>query len=1131
MLRRLELLAVFCSFLFTSLCETRAAVPDLKAGVRLAIGGARTHGQAAPEIADWNGDGLNDVLVGHHSGALFVYLNRGFDRDGLVFERTTIPRQDSFAAGDAPIWAWRFNKANCVCPGPGRICPRVVDWNDDGKNDLVIGDGRGAQTRVWKNVGTKAKPVFSTHHLQYLPPDAGVRPYHETVQPCIADWNADGKKDLIMGRNRGVYVYLNEGSNAEPRFDFDRSRLGMKINDVFPTERLSPVVVDWDGDGLQDLLAGTQSGEVFFARNTGSKETPEFDAVSSVKAGGKKVDAGSEARIAVGDVDGDGRTDLLVGAATGIVRFYQARQPRVLARNRHLSVKRGGAISIELIGTDDAGRELTYELNSQPAHGKLTGSVPKLAYTPDSNFTGQDQLTFVVTAEGQKPSRPATVLIDVRPADSAPTIATMPADQLVAPGQPVRLEVAASGTTPFSYQWKKNGVAIPKATGPVFALREAKSDDSGEFSVTVKNAVGEVTSDAVRLDVKPLPGPQDDVPVVSLKFETAVVEPKTAGVFVLTRTGKLDTAVSVKLTSRRGHNPIIADLHYVPLPDSIELKAGETSRKISVTPLNDTLVTGPESLTFQIVSNPAYSIAAGAIRMPFLDDDCPAVRLSVATGEPGENGERAFVLTAEPPPARDTEVSYLIGGTAEPGVDYEPLAGQATIRAGTTSAQIIVRPYLNVGPVKATGKPPRSVELTLPAQPFTFFDFYGYLTPGNRTVSMKLSPTLKSPKTPKTPPAPKDSLSPEERSAVEKLRREVRSRGWIIFTALSGGPASDLDLFVMRPDGSNLQNITRTPDLDEHSARFSPDGRKLLYRRLPKATRARTAVNRLPQDVGNIALKTWPQMGSLVISDSDGANPKVVSQGTDGAGATWGPQGRQLACLEPVPQQSSQSKTQPSQIVIRDAATLKVLRTVPSAGILRNAVWSPDGKRILGEANVPPGKSRHGKGIEYPLGIGRTVSVDIETGRRTSMARFPDWTSVWATDSTADWIRGNSPEILHSANNYGICPAYFSMLWRSGLDGEPSQLVYGEFKKHIWGGCSSPDGHHAIFVIGGETWPLAGRMAIIRLADAPIARGHSPLFHEVLADHFPNLKRGPVLDLKGVPEGFEPDWTGAEILE
>ena len=646
MLRRFELLAVFCSCLFISLSEIRAAVPDLKAGVRLAIGRARTHGQAAPGISDWNGDGLNDVLVGHHSGALFVYLNRGFDRDGLVFERTTIPRQDSFASGAAPIWAWRFNKANCVCPGPGRISPRVVDWNADGKKDLVIGDGRGAQTRVWKNVGTNAKPIFSTHHLQYLPPDAGVRPYHETVQPCIADWNADGRNDLIMGRNRGVYVYLNEGSNKEPHFDFARSRLGTKIKNVFPTERLSPAIVDWDGDGLQDLLAGTQSGDILFARNTGSKQIPKFAGVSRIEAEGKIVQAGSEARIAVGDLDGDGKPDLLVGDATGLVRFYQARHPQALARDRYLSVKRGGAIPFELIGTDDGGRELTFELKSKPAHGTVTETAPKVTYTPEPDFTGRDQLTFVVAAEGQKPSRFATVTIDVRPPDSAPTIAAVPVDQLVAPGQPVRLEVSVSGTAPFSYQWKRNGEAIPKATSPVFAMRESKPEDSGEFSVTVKNAAGEVTSDAVRLSVKPLPGPQDDVPVVSLKFESAIVEPKTSGVFVLNRTGRLDTAVSVKLTSRRGHNPTIADLHYVPLPDSIELKAGETSRKIPVTPLNDTLVTGPESLTFQIVPSPAYRVAAGSIRMPFLDDDCPTVRLSVGTGEQGGKGERAFVLTA-----------------------------------------------------------------------------------------------------------------------------------------------------------------------------------------------------------------------------------------------------------------------------------------------------------------------------------------------------------------------------------------------------------------------------------------------------------------------------------------------------
>ena len=103
------------------------------------------------------------------------------------------------------------------------------------------------------------------------------------------------------------------------------------------------------------------------------------------------------------------------------------------------------------------------------------------------------------------------------------------------------------------------------------------------------------------------------------------------------------------------------------------------------------------------------------------------------------------------------------------------------------------------------------------------------------------------------------------------------------------------------------------------------------------------------------------------------------------------------------------------------------------------------------------------------------------------------------------------------------------MLWKSGLDGKPSQLVYGEYMKHVWGGCTSPNGRYAIFVVSGDKWALAGKMAIIRLGSSPVARGQSQLFHEVLRDHFPNVKRGPVFDLANAPEGFDPQWTSADL--
>ena len=65
---------------------------------------------------------------------------------------------------------------------------------------------------------------------------------------------------------------------------------------------------------------------------------------------------------------------------------------------------------------------------------------------------------------------------------------------------------------------------------------------------------------------------------------------------------------------------------------------------------------------------------------------------------------------------------------------------------------------------------------------------------------------------------------------IPALAAEVRSKGWIVYSARS--EAGDWDLFLIRPDGSSRQNITNTPDHGEAAPRFSPNGRRLLYRRL-----------------------------------------------------------------------------------------------------------------------------------------------------------------------------------------------------------------------------------------------------------------------------------------------------------
>jgi hypothetical protein len=62
------------------------------------------------------------------------------------------------------------------------------------------------------------------------------------------------------------------------------------------------------------------------------------------------------------------------------------------------------------------------------------------------------------------------------------------------------------------------------------------------------------------------------------------------------------------------------------------------------------------------------------------------------------------------------------------------------------------------------------------------------------------------------------------------LAREVRDKGWIAYAARSD--KGDWDLFLCRPDGSNVRNITHTPDANEGYPLFSRDGKRMLYRRI-----------------------------------------------------------------------------------------------------------------------------------------------------------------------------------------------------------------------------------------------------------------------------------------------------------
>ena len=75
-------------------------------------------------------------------------------------------------------------------------------------------------------------------------------------------------------------------------------------------------------------------------------------------------------------------------------------------------------VSITLIGNDPDGDALTYNVATGPSHGRLSGTAPKLTYTPEPNFNGTDSFTFVINDGTVDSLNTATVSINVTPTGS-----------------------------------------------------------------------------------------------------------------------------------------------------------------------------------------------------------------------------------------------------------------------------------------------------------------------------------------------------------------------------------------------------------------------------------------------------------------------------------------------------------------------------------------------------------------------------------------------------------------------------------------------------------------------------------------------------------------------------------------
>lgn len=384
--------------------------------------GARLHGDLCMSTIvkyDWDGDGRPDIIIGEEDSRVGWMRNTGRLAKGLpVFERVRYFRQqadelnfgvlstpavyDFDGDGDEdvisgnshgqiawlenlsgpgvekPMWAapvyltepdgkkiWILAGPNGSIQGPceskwGYTTVSVADWDGDGLPDVMANSIWGL-VRWWRNIGTRTKPAFdfarsvrvawngrqpaqpwgwlTPEHLD--DPSALLIPWRTT--PVMTDWNQDGLMDLLAMDVDGDLAFFERARAADgtlvlkaPRKAFRREN-GQPLLWAYAWQggpaarwqgrvglcgRRKFCVCDWNGDGKMDLVWNESPSAGVWLQTAAKDGTWTFRPAGPV---GCVNIASHDPQPAVCDFNGDGKPDLILGAMDGY--FYYLKNP------------------------------------------------------------------------------------------------------------------------------------------------------------------------------------------------------------------------------------------------------------------------------------------------------------------------------------------------------------------------------------------------------------------------------------------------------------------------------------------------------------------------------------------------------------------------------------------------------------------------------------------------------------------------------------------------------------------------------------------------------------------------------------------------------------------------------------
>ena len=264
-----------------------------------------------PTFGDLDGDGDPDLVSGNYDGTFQTIRN---------------------SAGKFVTQGGPANPLNGVDLGGGGFStPAFGDLDADGDFDVLTGFA-APQINYFENTGNGAAPAYVLRTGAANPLNGRTVTGGYTA-PVFGDLDGDGDLDVVSGNGTGglLFHFLNTGTAVAPAFT---GTLGMSLSGLGGLSR--PALGDLDGDGDLDLLAGSAAGTLRYFEHTGAAVATAFVERSGAGNPFDGVDIGSNSAPALIDVEGDGDLDVVAGAAGGTLLLFEntgrATSPAFLAR-------------------------------------------------------------------------------------------------------------------------------------------------------------------------------------------------------------------------------------------------------------------------------------------------------------------------------------------------------------------------------------------------------------------------------------------------------------------------------------------------------------------------------------------------------------------------------------------------------------------------------------------------------------------------------------------------------------------------------------------------------------------------------------------------------------------------------